>query len=288
MASMMVAPDSGANHMSEIWLAENSVGTYRMGWRYDGDVNLMKMMSFNQDGESGPWMTVARDSGNAKFFGQVNVENSGAGVGGATVRADNSNSSGIAFYGRTYGNDATAVFSQQGTADIVKGFSVNANGGGSAIFRVTNTGRTVTSAVQITGGGDLVEGFESSDGLLESGTVVVIDKDKPGQLKSSSFAYDSKVAGVVSGAGGINHGIKMGQDGVMDGDTLVAMTGRVYVKCSAENGAIEPGDLLTTAELPGHAMRADDRDRSFGSVIGKAMTSLEDGAGLVLVLVNLQ
>jgi hypothetical protein len=35
-------------------------------------------------------------------------------------------------------------------------------------------------------------------------------------------------------------------------------------------------------------MRADDRDRSFGSVIGKAMTSLDTETGLVLVLVNLQ
>jgi hypothetical protein len=247
MGSMMIAPDSGTNHMSEIWLAENSSGTYRMGWRYDGSVNLMKMMSYSFDEELGPWMTVARDSGDARFYGQVNVENSGSGTDGATVRAENSHSSGIALYGRTHGTDATAVFSQHGTADIIKGFSINANGGGSAIFRVTNTGRTVTSAVQITGGGDIVEGFESSDGHLDPGTVVIIDKDNPGQLKSSFSAYDSKVAGVVSGAGGINHGIQMGQDGVMDGDTLVAMTGRLYVKCSAENGAIEPGDLLTTA-----------------------------------------
>jgi hypothetical protein len=288
MASMMIAPDSGANHMSELWLAENSSGSYRMGWRYDGNVNQMKMMSYNVDEESGPWMTVARDSGDAKFYSQVDVENSGSGIGGATVRADNAHSSGIAFYGRTYGTDATAVFSQQGTADIVKGFSVNANGGGSAIFRVTNTGRTVTSAVQITGGGDLVEGFESSEGKLEPGTVVVIDSERAGQLKSSSSAYDRKVAGVISGAGGINHGIQMGQDGVMDGENLVAMTGRVYVKCSSENGAIQPGDLLTTAGLGGHAMRADDVNRSFGSVIGKAMTPLKDGTGLVLVLVNLQ
>ena len=90
------------------------------------------------------------------------------------------------------------------------------------------------------------------------------------------------------GAGGVNHGIRMGQDGVLDGDTLVAMTGRVYVRCSAENGAITPGDLLTTAALEGHAMRATDGARSFGAVIGKAMSSLDEGTGLVLVLVNLQ
>ena len=80
----------------------------------------------------------------------------------------------------------------------------------------------------------------------------------------------------------------MGQDGVLDGDTLVAMSGRVYVRCSAENGAIQPGDLLTTANVAGHAMKATDTELAFGAVIGKAMTSLDAGTGLVLVLVNLQ
>ena len=74
-----------------------------------------------------------------------------------------------------------------------------------------------------------------------------------------------EVAGVVSGANGIQPGIRLGQDGTLNGDILVAMTGRVYVKASAENGPIQPGDLLTTSATPGHAMRATDRADSFGS-----------------------
>jgi len=49
-----------------------------------------------------------------------------------------------------------------------------------------------------------------------------------------------------------------------------------------------PGDLLTTSDTPGHAMRATDRTRAYGATIGKAMSSLKDGRGLVLVLVSLQ
>ena len=49
-----------------------------------------------------------------------------------------------------------------------------------------------------------------------------------------------------------------------------------------------PGDLLTTAELEGHAMRATDPERCHGAVIGKAMSALDADTGLVLVLVNLQ
>jgi hypothetical protein len=59
--------------------------------------------------------------------------------------------------------------------------------------------------------------------------------------------------------------------------------------CDAGSAAINPGDMLTTSATPGHAMKAVDRAKSYGAVIGKAMTGLALGkSGLVLVLVNLQ
>ncbi|MEM8713843.1 MAG: hypothetical protein AAGG01_23110, partial [Planctomycetota bacterium] len=131
-------------------------------------------------------------------------------------------------------------------------------------------------------------GLESSSGVLEPGTVAVIDPAHAGQLMCSTEAYDRKVAGVVSGAGGVLPGIKLGQGDVLDGDTPIAMSGRVYVKCSAENGPIVPGDRLTTAGLAGHAMKATDASLWDGAMIGKAMGALDQGTGLVLVLVNLQ
>jgi hypothetical protein len=68
----------------------------------------------------------------------------------------------------------------------------------------------------------------------------------------------------------------------------VALSGRVYCLADASHGPIEPGDLLTTSDNPGHAMKATDPDRSHGAVIGKAMTPLAEDQGLILVLVNLQ
>jgi hypothetical protein len=62
----------------------------------------------------------------------------------------------------------------------------------------------------------------------------------------------------------------------------------VYAFATAANGPIKPGDLLTTSEVTGHAMKTTDAARSHGTIIGKAMSSLEQGEGLVLVLVNLQ
>jgi hypothetical protein len=107
-----------------------------------------------------------------------------------------------------------------------------------------------------------------------------------GQL--SDRAYDSRVAGIVSGANGINPGIALHQDGALEGGQNVALSGRVYVLVDASSGAIKPGDLLTTSDTPGHAMKLSDHTRTQGAVLGKAMSSLRQGKGLVLVLVTLQ
>ena len=97
------------------------------------------------------------------------------------------------------------------------------------------------------------------------------------------------VAGVVSGAGGIETGLIMGQRGsVADGAIPVALTGRVYVWVDASYGAVSPGDLLTSSATAGHAMKVSDYGRSQGATLGKAMTGLSEGRGLVLMLVSLQ
>jgi hypothetical protein len=143
--------------------------------------------------------------------------------------------------------------------------------------------------LHLTGGGDIVEPFEMTDGLEHpAGAVVIIDPENPGKLRLSTTAYDTRVAGIISGAGGINPGIRLSQDNAFTVGQNVAISGRVYCRVDASYGAIEPGDLLTTSPIPGYAMKASDRSRSYGAVIGKAMTSLESGQDLVLVLVNLQ
>jgi len=146
------------------------------------------------------------------------------------------------------------------------------------------------SSITINGGSDLAEPFQISDAEKEvqQGSVVVIDDHHPGRLKLSHQPYDTRVAGVVSGANGINPGIQMQQQGLLEGGKSVALTGRVYVQADASNGAIQPGDLLTTSSTPGHAMKVTDHAKAQGSILGKAMSSLAEGKGMVLVLVSLQ
>ncbi len=143
-------------------------------------------------------------------------------------------------------------------------------------------------ALTIRGGADLAEPFAMSHEGVEPGTVVVIDAAHPGKLKASTCAYDKKVAGIVSGANGIRPGISMIQEDKLEAGENVALSGRVYVKADTSAGSIEPGDLLTTSATAGRAMKAADHSQAQGAIIGKAMTPLADGDGMVLVLVSLQ
>ena len=166
-------------------------------------------------------------------------------------------------------------------------FYLFVNGGQPAL--TVNTDSTVSVKVlSITGGADVAEPFPMEEEVIEKGSVVVIDERHPGRLKRSTHSYDKRVAGIVSGANGINPGIALHQDGVIEGSQNVALSGRVYVAADASASPIEPGDLLTTSDVPGHAMKAVDDSKAQGAVLGKAMSSLKGGRGLVLVLVSLQ
>jgi hypothetical protein len=148
-------------------------------------------------------------------------------------------------------------------------------------------------ALQITGGSDIAEPYTvapAGEIIAAPGMVVAIDPDNFGALRVASGPYDRTVAGIISGANGINPGLTLTQSGtVADGDMPVATVGRVWCWCDADaSGPIQAGDLLTTSPTPGHAMRVTDHARSQGAVIGKAMSNLEGGRGMVLVLVGLQ
>jgi len=176
--------------------------------------------------------------------------------------------------------------------------SVNADGTGSMFSDHIGcddmtSGEVSTGVLRILGGSDIAEPFNvtaAQDAPIEPGMVVSIDPTRMGELRLSSSAYDRTVAGILSGAGGIRPGMTLSQkDTIADGAHPVALTGRVWCRVDAgAGGAIQPGDLLTTSDTPGHAMKVSDHARAHGATIGKAMSGLESGRGLVLVLVSLQ
>jgi hypothetical protein len=167
-------------------------------------------------------------------------------------------------------------------------FGIYDRGSGRAPLTIDTFGVVGVDVLQIRGGADIAEPFKMSSSEIPKGAVVVIDELNPGHLKMSTTAYDTRVAGVVSGANGIKPGISLHQEGALEGGENVALSGRVYVQTDASMGAVKPGDLLTTSETPGHAMKVADHARAQGAILGKAMSSLEEGKGMVLVLVTLQ
>ncbi|MCC6650785.1 MAG: hypothetical protein IT348_06520 [Candidatus Eisenbacteria bacterium] len=148
-------------------------------------------------------------------------------------------------------------------------------------------GLVKVKTLQILGGADLAERFDVT-GDAEPGTVLTIDPAQTGSLRTSDEAYSHRVAGVVSGANQLNAGVVLSADERTEGTAAVALTGRVWVKCDATESPIVAGDLLTTSARAGFAMKAVDRDRAQGAVLGKAMSALESGTGMVLVIVSLQ
>ncbi len=124
---------------------------------------------------------------------------------------------------------------------------------------------------------DLAESFRTLQ-RTEPGDVVTLltqDRDKP-TVRKTRTAYDAQLIGVVS----TNPGLIFDEGQThLSGDntqlitkdkTAVAMVGRVPVKFTLENGAINVGDALTSsATEPGKAMKAT----SAGKIIGIALES---------------
>jgi hypothetical protein len=120
------------------------------------------------------------------------------------------------------------------------------------------------------------------------GTVVVVDSQRSNTVRPSDRSYDTSVAGVVSDRPGVLLG-EAGEDKVK-----VTQSGRVKVKVDAGYGPIAVGDLLVSSPTTGHAMRSEPVSLGGtmihrpGTLIGKALESLDQGQGEILVLITLQ
>jgi hypothetical protein len=150
---------------------------------------------------------------------------------------------------------------------------------------------TINGNLTIGSGGDVIladcaEPFEVADEKTEPGTVMIIDQD--GKLRPCTRTYDKTVAGVVSGAGNFRPGLVLGKRQSEESELLIALLGKVYCKVDARHSPVDVGDLLTTSSTPGHAMKADDPAKAFGCVIGKALSPMKEGQGLLPILIALQ
>jgi hypothetical protein len=199
--------------------------------------------------------------------------------------------------------------------DIIEGHDVDSNGISLDLrFKVTRLGYVYADGTYTSPASDMAELLPASESL-EPGDVLVIGPD--GQLDRSSDPNQTAVVGVYSTKPGFLGGVAedLGADQAQaqlggevvagekvdaraelaaDGKVPLAIAGVVPVKVSAENGAIQPGDLLTTSSLPGHAMKASPIELDGveiyrpGTIIGKALEPWGEGIGVISALITLQ
>jgi len=150
--------------------------------------------------------------------------------------------------------------------------------------QVDIAGSLFTHCLTIQGGCDWYELSQSTDDI-QPGEVAVIDTNGGiNAVQRSTRAYDPLVTGVVSGAGGVQPGLGLTQAGALDGNTKIAMGGKVMVRVV---GKVIPGNLLTSSNTHGCAMAVKNRKKAYGAVLGKALTA-PNAEGLVLMQVMMQ
>src|SRR5205823_5729838 len=77
---------------------------------------------------------------------------------------------------------------------------------------------------------------------------------------------------------------------VPPGDYANVVTLGAYkmIRADASFGAIHTGDLLTTSQHAGYAMKVTDKVAAIGAIVGKALGNLDNGTGLIPVMVTLK
>jgi hypothetical protein len=149
-------------------------------------------------------------------------------------------------------------------------------------FKINHAGEVYADGSFHGGGADFAELVPSRQPDLEPGDVVALDVN--GRLMRCFRERQASVVGVVSTKPGFQSDLWEDLDRAEK--VPLAVSGIVPVKATAANGPIRPGDMLTPSAVPGHAMRS--RKIVPGTIIGKAMESLEAGEGTVLMLVMLR
>ncbi len=231
---------------------------------------------------------------NHRGIGVEGTSDDGTGVAGTSVDGTGvvgSSEDDIGVLGRSWDGTGVSAYSRNGLPLLASGYgAVNLieayeefTAADDLRFRVSRTGNVHIDGTYNTGGADMAELLPAVAGL-EPGDVLAIGLD--GDLVRSSAPYQTAVAGVYSTKPGILGGAGGAEGSTAEGQVPLAILGVVPTKVSAENGAIAPGDLLTTSATPGYAMRAGST-APMGTILGKALEPLAQGTGVIRVLVTL-
>lgn len=217
----------------------------------------------------------------------INPQGTGAGIFGE------SRGHGPGVVGVSATNEGVHGQTASATMAAVAGTATNPEGTGAGIYgesRGKGPAGFFKGDVEVTGdirltGADLAEDFDIADPAgAEPGTVMVVDD--AGTLAPCSSCYDKRVVGVVSGAGDHKVAIRLDHRPSDRTRCPIALIGKVFCKVDAAQGGVEAGDLLTTSDTPGFAMKANPTALTTGAIVGKALRPLAEGRGLIPILVG--
>jgi hypothetical protein len=199
--------------------------------------------------------------------------------------------------------EAKLAVVEAGLSDLpVLGLYRNPDGRNNFAEGFENPGNRAKRKFHIDRNGTFVAGSDFAEALpvagdkagYEPGDVLVLSTGGLNKVEKCRQAHDDRIAGVYSTRPAVLGADKNGETRVDDDEIPVAIVGIVPAKVSAHNGAIAPGDLLTTSEIPGHAMKATptmvDGVAIYpaGTILGKAIEPLQNGAGVIKVLLMLR
>ena len=131
---------------------------------------------------------------------------------------------------------------------------------------------------------NLVELFQvEEDDYISPGDVLVASDKGNAILSRSRSKFNKSVIGIVSG----NPTVILNSTSEEEKLYPVTLAGKTICRVDARENPIKPGDLIVTSETPGCGMagRIDSFDK-IGTVIGKALDSLDDGIGAIAVFVT--
>lgn len=168
-----------------------------------------------------------------------------------------------------------------GTANTGGGGGGGGNGAGTAVGGAGGSGVVIVRyPIDESPGADVAEWYISHDLTVEEADLVAIDPLKDVSVTKTRRGQTGPAIGVVSTKPGLvlgkNDGTTPGVQTSITGEEVasgqakavpVALTGRVPIKLSLENGPIYRGDPITTSSIPGVGAKA----LSAGPIIGYAL-----------------
>jgi hypothetical protein len=203
---------------------------------------------FNNTGEMFFGQT---NAGKAHFYGEVRLESNQLTMAGGGIQIDS---------GFGIQIDNGDILQQVGNINVTNGY-VCVDDGSTTCPMGGGVAGTVYAQFAFSEF-DFAENINGNKNL-ENGDIVVPDLQNEETVTKSNASYQNNILGVISTDPGVTGGVNMK---AKDGQKIVplALSGRVPVKVSLENGPIKIGDAITSSSTAGLGMKATQSGRIIG------------------------